>query len=104
MNMSDYVVSVIRTVVPVAIGALSSWLLTKYAFHVDPSVQTSVTALLTAAVTGAYYTGVRFLETKFPKGPWGYFLGHTAKPTYVNVKQNAVRVISTGGGGGGGTS
>lgn len=101
MNLSDYIISLIRTVVPVIVGAVASWLLTKYAFHVDASVQTSVTALLTAGVTTAYYAGIRFLEAKFPKGPWGYFLGHSSRPVYLSRKDAAkVRSIASGVGGG----
>lgn len=92
MNLSDYIISLIRTVVPVAIGSVASWLLVKHAIHIDPSVQTSVTALLTAVVTSLYYAGVRFLESKFPKGPWGYFLGHTARPVYLSKKMNTEKV------------
>lgn len=100
MNLSNYIISLIRTVVPVAVGAAASWLLTKHAFHIAPAILVQVTALLTAAATAGYYSAIRFLEDKFPKGPWGYFLGHTAKPVYLGHKQSAkVHSISSGIGG-----
>jgi ABC-type spermidine/putrescine transport system permease subunit II len=94
--ISDYVISLIRTIVPVAVGAVATWLLTKYAFHVNSGVQGSITALLTALVTSGYYAGIRFLETKFPKGPWGMFLGHIARPVYVTGKSIPMGIGETG--------
>jgi ABC-type spermidine/putrescine transport system permease subunit II len=94
--ISNYIISLIRTIVPVAVGAVASWLLTKYAFHVNTSVEGSVTALMTAVVTSGYYASIRFLETKFPKGPWGMFLGHTARPVYISGKSIPMGIGETG--------
>jgi hypothetical protein len=79
--MSNYIISLIRTYVPVGVGAVASWLLLHYAFHVSPAITSGITALLTTGITYGYYALVRALELKFP---WiGGFLGHTAKPVYV---------------------
>lgn len=103
MNVNEYVISLIRTVVPVIVGAVVSWLLAKHALHVSAAITVQVTAILTAGVTAVYYAGIRFLEAKFPKFPWGLFLGHTSKPVYLNRKESAkVRSIASGIGGGGG--
>lgn len=77
--MNNYVVSLIRTYVPVGVGAVVAFLVAR-GLKLDPQVTTGVTALLTAGITAAYYAGVRALEAKFP---WaGVLLGHTAKPSY----------------------
>jgi hypothetical protein len=94
--ISNYIISLIRTIVPVAVGAVASWLLTKYAFHVNSDVQGSITALLTAVVTSGYYAGIRLLETKFPKGPWGMFLGFPTRPVYVSGKSIPMGIGETG--------
>ncbi len=81
--MNDYAISLIRTWVPVGVGAVASWLLVHYSFHVDPKTQTGVTAFFTFVLTAAYYAVVRALEKKYPK--FGVLLGHTAKPTYEKI-------------------
>lgn len=79
--MNDYVISLIRTYVPVGVGAVASWLLVHYSLNVDPKTQAGITAVLTALITAGYYAGVRALEKKWPA--LGVLLGHKAQPTYV---------------------
>ena len=65
ITASNLVPSLIRTYVPVGVGAVVSWLAVK-GFSVDPNMQVAVTAILTAVLTSLYFTGVRMLEVKFP--------------------------------------
>jgi hypothetical protein len=80
--MNAYLISLIRTYVPIGVGAVVSWLLVHSILSVSLSAQSAVTAVLTAGVTAAYYAGVRALEVRFPKWPWGALLGHSATPSY----------------------
>jgi hypothetical protein len=82
-NFNNTVVSLIRTYVPVVVGALVSWLIVHYGWHVSKDIQVGADTALTAFIIAAYYTLVRLLENKFP---WlGVLLGHVAKPTYVKA-------------------
>jgi len=78
--MNDYVISLIRTWVPVAVGAVAAWLIS-LGLNLDPATSAAAITALTGVLTAGYYAIVRALETKFP---WvgGLFLGHTAKPHY----------------------
>ena len=83
MNASDFVPSLIRTYVPVGVGAALSWLALKNV-HVDAATQIQVTAILTAVLTAAYYTGVRALESRWPAlGTVFLGLGVKKKPGYA---------------------
>lgn len=78
--MNTYITSLIRTFVPVAVGALLTWLATSLKIVVDPSSQAGLITLCTAALSGLYYLLVRLLESKVP---WlGVLLGVPAQPTY----------------------
>jgi len=79
--MNNYAISLIRTYVPIGVGAVASWLLVHYALSVPTSTQVGITSLLTAGLSAGYYAGVRALEQKFPQV--GVLLGHTAKPVYL---------------------
>ena len=81
---SDYVPSLIRTYVPVGVGAVVSWLAVK-GLNVDPQTQIGITAAATAVLTAAYYAAARALETKFPA--LGFLLGHKAQPVYPDTKK-----------------
>lgn len=77
--MQDLVTSVIRTAVPLAVGAVVSYLATK-GLHAPDAVVAQATAFLTFAVGFVYYIVVRWLESKNPK--LGVLLGKPTKPTY----------------------
>ncbi len=77
--MSDTLTSLIRTYVPIVVGALVSWLIT-LGIEVDSTTQAGLVTGLTGVVTAAYYTIVRLLETRIP---WiGVLLGTTKVPSY----------------------
>lgn len=79
--MNDYVLSLIRTWTPIAIGAVLSWLAVKYGIAVPESISNEVTVGLTAAVIGLYYAAVRALEKRWPA--FGKLLGAAKPPVYV---------------------
>jgi hypothetical protein len=83
MNVSPYVISFIRTWVPIVIGALLTWLAVTLKIVVDPSSQAGLVALCVAVLSGAYYALVRLLEKQWPQ--LGLFLGVPAKPSYPAV-------------------
>jgi len=72
--MSDLIVSYIRTLVPIAVGAVVSWGI------LPASLSDQAAAAATGAVIGLYYVLVRLLERKWPK--LGWLLGTPKAPTY----------------------
>ena len=79
--MNDYVLSLIRTWVPVAVGAALTWLAMHFEIVLDPDTSAQAAAVLTAAVVAGYYALVRALETRWP---WfGKLLGRQVQPEYV---------------------
>lgn len=81
--MNDFFISQIRTFVPLAVGAVLSWLATK-GVHPDITQADMATAItvLTGLLTALYYTVVRLLE-RFVSAKFGWLLGYAQKPTYV---------------------
>lgn len=63
--MTDTVTSLIRTYVPVAVGALISWFASKD-IQVDAETQTALIVALTGVIQAAYYTLARLIEKKYP--------------------------------------
>lgn len=77
--MSDFVIGLIRTYVPIAVGAAVSFLATK-GFALDAETQAGAIVALTGLLQAGYYTGVRLLAER-----WGFFgvlLGVNKAPTY----------------------
>lgn len=82
--MSDLLASLIRTWVPIGVGALISWLVT-LGIEVDPATESGLIVGLTGLITAGYYTLVRLLEKKYP---WvGVLLGKPAQPEYHQPKE-----------------
>lgn len=65
MNLATLIPSLIRTYVPIAIGALIAWLLT-LGVELDPSAEQGLTVALTGILIAVYYTIIRLLEKKWP--------------------------------------
>ena len=84
--MSNTVVSFIRTYVPVAVGALISWLVA-HDIVLDEEAQTGLTIGLTGLVIGLYYLVARILERKWPI--FGFLLGTKQQPVYQTVNTQA---------------
>jgi hypothetical protein len=78
--VSDKLISLIRTYVPVAVGWFLTWLATNLGVVLDAESSTGLIVGVTALVTAAYYTLARLLESRWP---WlGILLGATKQPAY----------------------
>lgn len=76
MTVNDFAVSIIRTVVPLLVGAAITQLL-RLGVDVDT---TAATTLATTTVTGVYYAAVRAAERRWKRVGW--LLGYPLAPTY----------------------
>lgn len=81
MTLRDYLVSVLRTVVPYAVGLGLVWLADKTGITVpDEPTKTLATGLVAAG----YYAAVRAAEARWS---WvGWLLGYAVSPTYAPAK------------------
>ena len=75
--LSNYVTSVIRTVVPVVVGAVIA-VLAKKGINVD---EAEVSSWLIPTVISAYYSVARLAEIRFPR--LGWLLGVPKAPGYA---------------------
>ena len=78
--MHDQIISLIRTYVPVAVGAFLTFLAVELGVVVDEHVTTGLTTGLVGLVSALYYAVARALEQRWP---WlGWLLGVPKQPTY----------------------
>lgn len=77
--MSDFVISLIRTYVPIGVGAVAAWLAT-LGIDVTGEAAAGLVIFITALLQGLYYLVVRLLETKWPAV--GALLGKKSEPIY----------------------
>lgn len=75
-TLSDYLVSLIRTCVAVAVGAACSWAV-RHGFDIDSA---EATAYVTPLAIAGYYALVRTLEKRWPK--LGWLFGVAKQPAY----------------------
>ena len=80
--------SLVRTVVPLVVGAVVSWFVTA-GIVLDPEFEGALTIAVTAGLTGVYYVVVRLLET-YVTPKFGWLLGLAKEPVYVE-RVEAVR-------------
>ncbi|WP_207632098.1 hypothetical protein [Occultella kanbiaonis] len=81
--LSDWLVSFVRTAVPVAWGSLVVWLLTL--LPLDPAVAESLTGfapVLTAVVIAGWYALTRWLEPRLPLWLRTVLFGSPHPPQY----------------------
>lgn len=78
--MNDVLVSLIRTVVPVAVGAALTWLGSAAGIILPSDASTGLTAGVVALVVAAYYALVRLIERRWPGV--GLLLGARRQPSY----------------------
>lgn len=78
--MSDFLLSLIRTYVPIAVGGVLGYLTAK-GINIPEEVQVQASIALTGLITALYYGIVRALETRWPK--IGVLLGSTKTPEYT---------------------
>lgn len=79
--MNDTVNSMIRTLVPIIVGALVSWLLTR-GVVLAPDAEAGLIVSLTALMQALYYIVVRSLERYLPTWLTRFLLGSAKTPTY----------------------
>jgi hypothetical protein len=84
MNLSDYFLSVVRTAVPAGVGAVLTYLATRWGIGLDEDTSAQVTAGVTAVVIAVYYAVVRALEARWPV--LGKLLGSSKKPVYTATR------------------
>lgn len=65
MTLSTLIPSLIRTYVPIAVGALIAWLIT-LGVTLEEAVEQGLTVFLTGLLIAVYYTVVRVLEKRWP--------------------------------------
>lgn len=82
--MNSFVTSFIRTYVPIAVGALVSYLLT-LGISLDADAQSGLVIFLTGLTQAVYYLIARLLEKKFPQ-VGALLLGSSKTPVYREVK------------------
>ena len=75
--MNPLVASVIRTLVPVAVGQVASWLLLLNV-TLPLSAQEGLSAFLGGLLAAIYYVGVRIIEQQWPS--FGILLGLPSSP------------------------
>ena len=75
--------SILRTLVPVAVGAVIGWLASA-GITADPQLEAALGAALTAVGTAAYYVVVRVLEVHVSPH-FGWLLGSTQSPDGYSV-------------------
>lgn len=78
--MTDYLASLIRTYVPVGVGAFLTWLASNTGVVIDEQTQAQGVLFFGAILTGVYYAAVRALEKRFPA--FGVLLGIAKPPVY----------------------
>jgi hypothetical protein len=89
MKLNDTLIGLIRTWVPIAVGAAISWLATA-GLELDKETQAAAIVAATGAIQAAYYTLVRLLENKYPAIGW--LLGSAKTPTYTPAEPQVVYV------------
>lgn len=82
--MSQYIVSVIRTWVPIFVGWLVSQLLV-IGVVIDGDTSKLLESAISALTIALYYAAARWLETKFPNA--GILLGCIRQPVYLDPKK-----------------
>lgn len=64
--MTSFFISLIRTWVPVGVGAFITWLATNYDIVVPADASSSLVVGVAALVIAAYYAVARLVEKRFP--------------------------------------
>ena len=77
--MTDYVKSLVRTYVPVAVGAVAIWLAT-IGVTIDSDTKAAIIAAVTGLAIAVYYAIARALEGRWPA--LGGLLGVRGSPQY----------------------
>lgn len=91
MTLRDFLVSLIRTIVPGLVGTV----LAHYGINALDIAGVPVQIVMTTLVITGYYAGVRFLETRWR---WvGVLLGWAVTPLYPSMTPSAARNYNLNG-------
>ncbi|HET9672868.1 MAG TPA: hypothetical protein VFQ40_08490 [Actinomycetota bacterium] len=83
--MNEFVVSLVRTYVPLLVGIVATWVGAQLGISVPDEHVATVSGLAVAGVAAIYYAGVRFLERRWP---WfSKLLGSKQQPTTYAVPE-----------------
>lgn len=82
---NNFVISQIRTYVPILVGAVIAWLAT-LGLNLDADTATGLVIFLTGTLQAVYYFVARVIERKFPQAG-SVLLGSSAKPVYTTDTQ-----------------
>lgn len=92
--MNSFLTSLIRTWVPIGIGAFISWLATNYDIIVPADASSSLVVGVVALVTAVYYVLARAVEKAYPwLGQLLVGLGVGKAPEYPPTVPEAVRTV-----------
>jgi hypothetical protein len=92
--MNDFITSLIRTWVPIGVGAVITWLATNYNVVVPDDASSSLVVGVAALVTAVYYALARAIEKRFPGlGKVLVGLGAGKSPEYPTPVPEAVRSV-----------
>lgn len=78
--MNNYLVSLIRTYVPIGVGLLLTWVAATTHIVISEHSRAVLVAACVAVLSAAYYALVRLLEKRVPQ--LGVLLGAIAQPAY----------------------
>lgn len=73
--------SIVRTLVPIIVGAVIGWAVTT-GITLDDQFEVALTLVITAAFQGVYYVAVRLLEL-YVAPRFGWLLGIARQPVYA---------------------
>lgn len=93
--LKNYLISLIRTAVPMLVGGITSWLAAK-GVHLNDDGQGLVRMVLEGTFGMFYYLVVRALEHVNYR--FGWLLGYAKMPTYVVLPATATTTPSVIGG------
>lgn len=80
MNLSDNLIGLIRTSVPLGVGAVVSWLVA-LGIVLPAGTELQLASALTAVVAAAYWAVVTWASKRWPGIGW--LLGNPKQPTYA---------------------
>ncbi|MFH8483076.1 hypothetical protein [Streptomyces sp. NPDC018055] len=77
----------VRTIAPIAVGAVLTFLATRWGITVNEDTQEYLILGLSGVLAAAYYVVLLALESRWPR--LGILLGSTARPTYEGKHRRA---------------
>jgi hypothetical protein len=89
MNINNTSIGLIRTWVPIAVGAVFGWFATK-GLELDSETQAASVIAVTGFIQALYYGLARMLESRYPA--LGWLLGSAHTPNYNALEPEVVYV------------